>query len=67
MQDKVDNVDKHINIAETFKKYLIFHKINGEKGVKLAFSTVALLFSAGNNIHLRKISDNLQTNLRKIS
>ena len=41
--------------------------MNGPNGINIAFSTVPLLLSARNNMNLRKISDNLQTNQCKIS
>ena len=56
------NVDKHIKSAEILKKYFYIFS----NGIKLAFSTVALLLNARLIINLRKRCKNLQTNLCKI-
>ena len=55
-------------ICRDIKKIIsIYFKINYQNGIKLAFSTVALLLSARNKIYLWKIKDNLQTYLGKLS
>ena len=55
-----------IMYLRNFREIFIFQNID-QKWNKSRFFTVALLISARNNINLRKISDNLQTNLCKIS